>query len=269
VAPARYSIRGGLAGRERLRVLSRVHGPATKRLLERLGIEPGMRCLDVGCGGGDVTLTLARRVGPAGAVVGVDLDEVKLGLAREEAGEAGVANVEYRAGDAYDLPAGGGFDLVYSRFLLAHLNDPARAVRATVAAARPGGVVAVEDVDFSAAGMCHPESEAYRRLWQVWPPTIRAHGGDANLAPQLPRMLAEAGVTELDAAIDQPAGADRDVKLMPALSVENSAEAIVAARQATVEEVEAMVAELYALVDNPATVLALPRVVQAWGRVPA
>jgi hypothetical protein len=138
-----------------------------------------------------------------------------------------------------------------------------------VAAARPGGVVAVEDIDFSTAGFCHPDSAAYRRLWQIWPPTIRAHGGDATLAPQLPRMLAEAGVGELDAALDQPAGAGRDVKLMPALSVENSADAIVAAGQATREEVETMLAELFALVDDPATVLALPRVVQVWGCVPA
>jgi ubiquinone/menaquinone biosynthesis C-methylase UbiE len=104
VAPTRYSIRGGLAGRERLRVLARVHGPATERLLGHLGIEAGMRCLDVGCGGGDVTLALARRVGPAGEVVGVDLDEVKLGLARDEAREAAVTNVDYRVGDAYELP---------------------------------------------------------------------------------------------------------------------------------------------------------------------
>ena len=42
-----------------------------------------MSCLDLGSGAGDVTFELARRVGPAGRVVGVDMDEVKLGLARE------------------------------------------------------------------------------------------------------------------------------------------------------------------------------------------
>jgi ubiquinone/menaquinone biosynthesis C-methylase UbiE len=104
MAVAHYIIRRGLAGRERLRVLARVNGPATSGLLARLGIEPGMRCLDVGCGGGDVALALARLVGPEGEVVGVDLDEVKLGIAREEAKAAGVANVEYRRGDVHELP---------------------------------------------------------------------------------------------------------------------------------------------------------------------
>jgi ubiquinone/menaquinone biosynthesis C-methylase UbiE len=50
----------------------------------------------VGCGGGDVALELARLVGPEGEVVGIDLDEVKLALARDEARATGVENVEYR-----------------------------------------------------------------------------------------------------------------------------------------------------------------------------
>ena len=54
-----YMIRGGIEGRERLRVLSRVMRPGTLSLFERAGIGAGMRCLDVGCGGGDVTFDLA------------------------------------------------------------------------------------------------------------------------------------------------------------------------------------------------------------------
>ena len=52
---ARYIISGGLAGRERLRVLARAMYPTTAALFDRIGIEPGISCLDVGCGGGDVT----------------------------------------------------------------------------------------------------------------------------------------------------------------------------------------------------------------------
>jgi SAM-dependent methyltransferase len=269
MAATRYIIRGGLAGRERLRVLARVYGPTTGGLLARLGIEPGMRCLDVGCGGGDVALALARLVGPTGAVVGLDLDEVKLGIAREEAQAAGAANLSYRRGDVHDLPPDGDFDIVYSRFLLSHLPSPARALGAMIAAARPGGVVAIEDVDFSVGGFCHPDSEAYRWMWRTYPPAVRAHGGDATFAPMLPGMLADAGLLEVDAGLAQPAGADRDVKLMPALTVENTADAIVAAGLATRAEVDGFVDELYAVADDPGAVLALPRVVQAWGRVAA
>ena len=77
-----YLIRGGIAGRERLRVLARVMRPGTLALLERAGVTAGLRCLDVGCGGGDVTFDLASLVGITGHVVGVDLDPTKVEIAK-------------------------------------------------------------------------------------------------------------------------------------------------------------------------------------------
>lgn len=76
--PGQYVIRGAAEGRERLRMLARVMRPATLTLLERIGIAKGAVCLDVGCGGGDVTLELAAMVGPSGRVVGTDIDEAVL-----------------------------------------------------------------------------------------------------------------------------------------------------------------------------------------------
>ncbi|MCG8545587.1 MAG: methyltransferase domain-containing protein, partial [Alphaproteobacteria bacterium] len=80
-----YAIAGGEAGRERLRVVARVFGPGTANLLDAAGVGEGMACLDVGSGGGDVSRELARRVGPTGSVLGIDLDTVKVDIARKEA----------------------------------------------------------------------------------------------------------------------------------------------------------------------------------------
>src|SRR5262245_11424540 len=123
-----YVIRGGLEGRERLRVIARVMHPSTSVLFDRLGVASGQRCLDVGCGGGDVTLTLARRVRPYGSATGVDIDDTKLAIARSEAAQAGAKNVEFRHCDIRADPIGTTFDLVYARFLLTHLSDPSAAV---------------------------------------------------------------------------------------------------------------------------------------------
>jgi SAM-dependent methyltransferase len=78
-----------------------------------------MRCLDLGCGGGHVTLEMARLVAPAGSVVGVDMDEVKLELAREAAAEGG-ANVEFHQLTVRDWDEPGSYDA----FLAAGIPGP-------------------------------------------------------------------------------------------------------------------------------------------------
>lgn len=69
-----YAIEGGQAGKARLNVLAQVLEPTTLALFERVGIAPGMACLDVGSGGGDVTSLLAQGVGERGRMVGLDVD---------------------------------------------------------------------------------------------------------------------------------------------------------------------------------------------------
>ena len=91
-----YAIRGGIEGHERLKVLSRVMHPSTCAVLDQIGIADGMVCLDIGCGSGDVTFELARRVGTNGKAVGADIDYTKLDLARAEAGQLDLSNVEFR-----------------------------------------------------------------------------------------------------------------------------------------------------------------------------
>ena len=72
-----YVIRGGVRGRERLKLLSRVMHESTAAVFDRAGIREGMACLDVGCGSGDVTLELARspQDTPSGAQAADELRE--------------------------------------------------------------------------------------------------------------------------------------------------------------------------------------------------
>jgi ubiquinone/menaquinone biosynthesis C-methylase UbiE len=144
-----YIIRGGVEGRERLRLISRVMQPTTLGLFARLGVQAGMACLDVGCGGGDVTFDLARAVGSKGKVVGTDIDPVKLDLARREAEAQQLTHVEFCLADIVEGEPEPRFDLVYARFLLTHLKDRGAAVAAMRRSLRPGGVVVVEDIDFT------------------------------------------------------------------------------------------------------------------------
>ncbi len=77
-----------------------------RRTIERLGLRPGARVLDVCCGSGASAIPAAEAVGPSGSVLGVDLSEDLLELARAKARSRRLANIEFRAGDmlALDLP---------------------------------------------------------------------------------------------------------------------------------------------------------------------
>lgn len=263
---ASYTIDGGQAGKARLDVLSRVCEPGTATLFDRVGLAPGGRCLDVGCGGGHVSRELARRLGPDGFVVGIDVDDVVLDLARTDTAAQGLSNVEFRHADARALEASC-YDVVYARCLLSHVDDPGVVVGSFFDALRPGGVAVVEDIDFRGY-FCWPPSAAHDRYVELYRETVRRRGGNADLGPSLPGLLAQAGFDQVGVSVSHACGVVGEPKLIPPLTLERIADAVVREGVAPADEVAAAVAALYAEAADPTTVMGMPRVVQAWGRKP-
>ena len=263
-----YAIRGGLEGRERLRVLARIMHPSTSGLFDRLGVANGQHCLDVGCGGGDVTLALARRVAPQGSVVGVDIDDAKLAIARTEAAQEGASNIDFRHGDIRVDPIDATFDIVYARFLLTHLSDPAAAVGVFYAHVKRGGTLIVEDIDFSGY-FTHPACKAFERYRELYCSTVARRGGNPNIGPRLPSLLLQNGFTAVEVAAVQHVAMEGEVKLINALTMENIAGAVLADGLASQADIDDIVRELYDYAADPRTVCGTPRIVQAWGRRPA
>jgi 2-polyprenyl-3-methyl-5-hydroxy-6-metoxy-1,4-benzoquinol methylase len=112
-------------------------------------LRPGLELLDVGCGPGTITVDLAARVAP-GRVLGLDVSADPLDEARATAARAGVA-VTFGVGDVYGLAVpDDSFDVVHAHQVLQHLTDPVAALREMARVCRPGGVIAVRDVDYAA-----------------------------------------------------------------------------------------------------------------------
>jgi SAM-dependent methyltransferase len=259
-----YVIRGGVEGRERLRVLARVMGPTTQRLLDGL-VGSRSRCLDVGCGGGDVTQDLARRA-PAGSALGIDLDETKLDLARAEAVAARLSNVEYRIEDVTEpIEHDERYDVVYARFVLSHLPDPEGAVANLHARLAPGGVLLVEDVDCSGF-FCYPPNDAFARYVELYSKAVRARGADPNIGPRLPSMLRAVGLEEVQVSVVQPAALEGETKLLNPITLEAIADAVLGAGLVTPEELAETIDALWEFARAEGTLLSVPRVVQTWGR---
>ena len=108
--------------------------------IDELAALAGKRALDVGCGGGILAESMARR---GARVTGIDLAAKPLGVARLHALETGVDDVDYRevAAEALAAERPAAFDLVTCMEMLEHVPDPASTVRACATLVRPGGWV--------------------------------------------------------------------------------------------------------------------------------
>ena len=107
--------------------------------LERCALAQGQRVLDVGCGFGDTTLRLARRVGKSGEAVGVDCAENFIRMADAESRKDGIANASFFVADVQADDLRGPYDLAFGRFGTMFFEMPGAAMRNVRRALKPGG----------------------------------------------------------------------------------------------------------------------------------
>ncbi len=115
-----------------------------QRTVERLGLTPGSRVLDVCCGSGASAIPAAEIVGPNGSVVGVDLAENLLELASAKANQRGLKHVNFQTGDLTNLPfEDASFDIVVCVFGIFFVPDMEAALRELKRVLRTGGSLAI------------------------------------------------------------------------------------------------------------------------------
>ncbi len=264
--PRSYVIDGGRAGAARLAVLARVRASASEDFMLRAGLRPGHRCLDLGCGSGELTCRIAELAAP-GEVIGVDFDPVVIEVANERA-RAGAAAPRFVVADVEALPGGlGEFDLISARFVLSHLHDPLGALRAIWSLCRPGGVIAVEDSDADAIS-AEPHSPALARCLELNRALAQARGLPYRLGPRLAGLLVEAGFEGIEESIDQPIARDGETKRMTDLTFECKRAAFIGEGLVDDAEFDALLAELRRLSADPRTLVRQPRLHQVLGRRP-
>ncbi len=160
--------------------------------LDRLGLREGWRCVDIGAGGGDVSVALAEVVGRTGRIYAVDSDPA----ARDHAAHAAAAYAQVIAltqtGEDLTLPEP--VDLAFCRFLLLHVVDPVVVLKRMAGAVRPGGWVVAQE----------PITSAGRIAGRPFSMPDARH---PDVGALLPALVQQAGLEVVDAWAEAPAGA--------------------------------------------------------------
>jgi len=159
--------------------------------LDRLGVGAGWRCVDVGAGGGDVSVALAEMVGRDGRVYAVDSDP----RSRDEVARAAAAHAQVialtQSGEDLSLPEQ--VDLAFCRFLLLHVHEPIVVVRAMTAAVKPGSWVVAQEPITSAGRIAGA-------------PLSMPDARHPDVGALLPSLVRQAGLEVIDAWAEAPAG---------------------------------------------------------------
>ena len=153
-------------------------------------LHEGETVLDLGAGAGADVLISARRVGPTGKAIGLDMTEEMLELARANAADAGVQNVEFLAGYMEDIPLpDASVDVVISNCVINLSGDKPKVIHEAARVLRPGGRFAVSDV------IADPDmDDATRDDMRQWTGCIAG----ALTRDEFERALRAAGLTDIE-----------------------------------------------------------------------
>jgi len=159
-------------------------------------LKPGMSVLDCGCGPGTITLGFAELVAP-GQVVGTEIEDSQVALARENAAKRNVSNTRFEVADIYALPfQSGSFDAAFISAVLGNLREPVRGLRETYRVLKPGGVIGIKEFDHGGDLFypLHPPLKQYNELY--W--RLRSENGhDPQGGRKVGSRLVEAGFSDV------------------------------------------------------------------------
>jgi ubiquinone/menaquinone biosynthesis C-methylase UbiE len=194
---------------QRLRDQALMWQRATQEVLDRVGLKPGMSCIDVGAGPGAVMRLMADRVGPQGRVTGLDIDGKLAAQALAELRAQGGAQFDLIEADVLtlDTAPGAPFDLTFCRLFLMHMQDPVAALEKMASWTKPGGVLVAQEFDFGAIAV-EPLCPAMAEFNRLFEGVFRGHGRNLRAGRQLPAQFEAAG-------LGVPDGTLADVKYLP------------------------------------------------------
>ncbi len=264
-----YLLVGGSAELERLRLQARVWEPEAEAMLDRIGLQTGWNCIDLGCGAMGILGPLSRRAGPQGHVVGVDTDAKQLAAARDFIQENKLTNVEILELDAYRTNLlRESFDFTHVRFVFAPAGRDAELLREMLALTRPGGVVAIQEPD-ATSWNCYPAHPAWGRLKGAIHTAFVHGGGDFSAGQRTFGMLRRARLEDVQIRAAVLAFQDQHpYKRLLIQFATSLRKRILDGGILSESELDKTIAECEQIAGDPETIVVSLVLTQVWGRKP-
>jgi SAM-dependent methyltransferase len=191
-------------------------------------------------------------------------------MAREQIAQRDLGNVNVLQAD---ILASGlhkqSFDLAHERLVMVNISSPEAFLSKVVDLVRPGGTVAVEEID-NASWVCQPPHPSWDALLQTFHAAFRTTGGNVYIGRRLPELLRAAGLADVQykAHVDVPMrGGSRRMHLLSL--VDSLREQVIKLGLLTEHELARHRQTLATHLDDPDTVVIDKLLVQAWGRKPS
>jgi len=187
----KYTLPHDLAGeRQRLALMSALLDPVECVHIDRLGVRPGWRCLELGCGNGSIARALAERVAPTGHVVASDIDLSYIADLQAPCLEVRRIDILHDAIEEEDS-----YDFVVARALLHHLTPARKALEDMVTALKPGGLILSIEPDMLPCTVTVPDS--MHAFWQGWLKWSVDAGIDYFISRKIPGWLDSLGLKDV------------------------------------------------------------------------
>jgi len=252
---------------ERMRLQAEAWEPEVELWLDQVGVQPGWRCVDLGCGPVGILGPLDRRVERKGRVVGVDNDPKKLEAARQYVQDNRLESVEIVPSDVFDTVLEcETFDLTHSRFMIAPHGRHEDLLSEMISLTRPGGIVAVEEPDVSAWN-CFPTRPAFRRLVSAFQDAFSESGGNLTAGRNTYTLLRRAGLEDVRARAVAVAGeAGHPFRKIILHFADALRKHIIEGDILSQPELDRCVAEVEQVVADPDVLVVSYLTTQVWGR---
>ena len=265
---SQYVLSTGEEAEARLQLVDEVHGPDTERFLLQAGLKTGMQVAELGCGAGLVSVRIARRLQTAGQLTAIDINADQVEVARKRIENEQLKNVRFQVSSATQTTLESNqFDMVTCRFLLMHLSQPNAALHEMIRILKPGGILAVEEGDFSSL-FCWQAVPAFQRCMHIYRLAGERQGENFDIGQSLFQMIRSHKMSDVKAQLVQPLYSDGIGKTLPLWTLKECSPFVIENHIASREEVGKLAEEIKQLEQNPDVLMGMARMTQVWAKKP-